>query len=61
MTVSQSIILWLKTFDSTTRPLDTIDPDIQSAVDSTYSLIKTPVQNIKSYLSGRKVITDRYT
>ena len=58
MTVSESIISWLKTFDS--KKLKKIDTDIQSTDNYSYSLVKEPVQNIKSFLSGKKVYTDHY-
>lgn len=61
MTVSEAIIAWLKTF----HPADywkmkNIDTDLQSAEVDTYSLVKEPVQNVKSYLSGKKVYTNHY-
>lgn len=58
MTVSESIISWLKTFDR--KKLKKIDTDIQSTDNYSYSLVKEPVQNVKSYLSGKKVYTDHY-
>lgn len=56
MTVSESIIIWLKEFQP-----KKIDTDIQRAGTGKYSLSKEPVQNVKSYLSGRKEYTDHYT
>lgn len=57
MTVSESIIQWLKTFE----PVNKIDTEQQSAKVDSYSLVRAPVQNVKSYLSGKKVYTDHYT
>lgn len=57
MTVSESIIKWLKNFESVNK----IDTDQQSAKVDSYSLVRAPVQNVKSYLSGKKVYTDHYT
>ena len=37
-----------------------VDTDIQSAKEDSYSLVKEPVRNVKTYVSGRKVITDHY-
>ena len=56
MTVSESIIKWLQEFK-----IGRIDTDIQKADKDRYSLAKEPVQDIKSYLSGRKEYTDHYT
>ena len=56
MTVSESIITWLREF----KPKK-IDTDIQRAGTGRYSLAKEPVQNVKSYLSGKKEYTDHYT
>ena len=56
MTVSESIITWLREF----KPKK-IDTDIQRAGTGKYSLAKEPVQNVKSYLSGKKEYTDHYT
>lgn len=56
MTVSESIITWLREFK-----LKKIDTDIQRAGTGRYSLAKEPVQNVKSYLSGKKEYTDHYT
>lgn len=61
MTVSESIIRWLKMFDPAEyRKMKKIDTDIQSANADSYTLIKEPVRNVKPYISGRKVNTDHY-
>lgn len=58
MTVSDSIIKWLKTFNPQDYwRMKSIDTGIQSAAVDTYSLVKTPVVNTKTFLSGRKVVT----
>ena len=56
MTVSESIITWLKEFEP-----NKIDTDIQRSGTGKYSLAKEPIQNVKSYLSGKKEYTDHYT
>ena len=62
MTVSESVIKWLKTFNPKEYwKMKRIDTDVQSAEVESYSLVKEPVRNIKEYISGRKVITDHYT
>lgn len=62
MTVSEAIISWLKTFNPADYwNMKNIDTDLQSAEVDTYSLAKEPTQNVKSYLSGKKVYTDHYT
>ena len=38
-----------------------IDTEQQSPHVDSYSLAKEPVQNVKPYLSGKKVYTDHYT
>lgn len=61
MTVSEAVIEWLKTFDiEEYRNIKHIDTDIQSAEVGTYALVKEPVQNVKAYMSGRKIYTDHY-
>ncbi len=61
MTVSGAIIRWLKTFDPEEYwKMKQVDTDIQSAKVDSYSLVKEPVRNVKTYVSGRKVITDHY-
>lgn len=61
MTVSGAIIKWLKTFDPIEYwKMKQIDTEIQSTTVDSYSLVKEPVRNVKSYVSGRKVITDHY-
>lgn len=61
MTVSEAIIKWLKTFNPEEyRKMDSIDTDIQAAEVETYSLVKEPVQNVKAYMSEKKVYTDHY-
>lgn len=62
MTVSESIIKWLKEFHPAEyQRMKRIDTDIQSAEVDSFSLVKEPVQNIKTYMSGKKVYTDHYT
>lgn len=61
MTVSEAVIKWLKTFNSEEYwKINHIDTGIQSAEVYTYALVKEPVQNVKAYMSGRKVYTDHY-
>lgn len=61
MTVSNAIIRWLKTFNPEEYwKMEHIDTDLMhGGVD--YALVKAPVRNVKSYLSGTKVITDHFT
>ncbi|MCH5271578.1 MAG: hypothetical protein J1E83_12650 [Lachnospiraceae bacterium] len=60
MTVAGSIIEWLKKFSIDARKLSVIDTDVQSGEEDTYSLVKEPVQNVKTYISGKKCYTDHY-
>ena len=47
MTVSESIVNWLKQFDPKEYwKMKQIDTELQSAVIDTYSLVKAPVQTI---------------
>lgn len=62
MTVSESIINWLKGF----KPqeywnMKSIQTDIHPAKEFSYSLAKEPTQNVKSFISGKKIITGYYT
>ncbi len=59
MTVSESVIRWLKGFDA--DRLATVSTDMQTAEVKSYSLIKEPQQNVQHFLSGRKIITDHFT
>lgn len=60
MTVSSAIIKWLKTFNSEEYwRIKRIDTDLMHG-DVDYALVKEPVRNVKSYLSGKKIITDHY-
>lgn len=62
MTVSESIIEWLKQFNPAEYwRMKKIDTELQSSSVDSYSLVKEPVQNVKAYLSGRKIYTDHYT
>lgn len=60
MTISASIIAWLKGFDTSTQ-MASIDTDVQAATAATYSLAKEPVINKTTYLSGLQKITEHYT
>lgn len=60
MTVSSAIIKWLKTFNPEEYwRMKRIDTDLMHG-DVDYALMKEPVRNVKSYLSGKKIITDHY-
>ena len=62
MTVSEAIIKWLQEFDPEEYwKMNSIDTEMQSSKPDSYSLVKAPVQNVKTYISGRKVYTDHYT
>ncbi len=56
MTVTESIITWLQGFQT-----GKIDADILRPGSIKYALVKEPIQNVKSYLSGKKEYTDHYT
>lgn len=60
MTVSESIIKWLKSFNPTEYwKMKHIDTDVMHGnVD--YAVIKEPVRNVKTYLSGTQIITEHY-
>lgn len=61
MTVSESIIEWLKTFSSVEHGnMEQIDTERQSPEVDSYSIVRAPVQNVKHYLSGKKEYTDHY-
>lgn len=61
MTISESIIKWLMRFDPVEYwKIKHIDTDVQAAEVDAYSLVKEPIQNVKPYLSGKKVYTDHY-
>ena len=61
MTVSDAIIKWLKGFDSAEYwKMKTIDTGLQSASVDSYSLVKEPVQNVKSFITGKKIFTEHY-
>ena len=62
MTVSEAIIKWLMEFNPAEYwKMKKIDTEQQSPHVDSYSLAKEPVQNVKPYLSGKKVYTDHYT
>ncbi|MGN0384600.1 MAG: hypothetical protein ACI4EX_01825 [Lachnospiraceae bacterium] len=60
MTVSEAVIKWLKLFNPTEYwKMQHIDTDLMHG-DIDYALVKEPVRNVKTYLSGTKVITEHY-
>ena len=60
MTVSEAIISWLKEFNPDEyRKMQRINTDLMHN-DVDYALVKEPVQNVRSYVSGMKVITEHY-
>ncbi len=61
MTVSEAVINWLMEFDPVEYgKMRNIHTDIQPAEVDAYSLVKEPVQNIKTFISGKRVFTDHY-
>lgn len=60
MTVSESIIQWLQTFDMDAyQKLTQIDTDLMHG-DVDYVLVKEPVTTVKRWLSGAEVHKDHY-
>ncbi len=55
MTVVESIIKWFASFN-----INDIDTDALGGQSASYGIAKEPVQNVKTYISGRKVYTDYY-
>lgn len=62
MTISKAIIEWLKGFEAEdSQKINQINTDIQGPKVDSYSLVKEPIKNVKSFISGRKVYTEHYT
>lgn len=62
MTVSESVIKWLKTFDPEEyRKMGQVDTEIQSAEVDSYSLVKEPVRVVKKFITGKEAVTEHYT
>lgn len=59
MTVSESVIRWLRGFDESR--MKAINTDMMAAEVKSYALMKEPVQNVQHFLSGRKIVTDHFT
>lgn len=61
MTVSEAVIQWLMGFDpSEYQRMKKIHTDMQPAGVDAYSLVKEPVQDVKTFISGKQVFTDHY-
>lgn len=61
MTISESIIIWLKRFEAEgMEKIKSIDTDALQSVSASYGLMKAPQENVKKYLSGREVHSDYY-
>ena len=62
MTISQGIIKWLETFElDEQRGIKGISTDIQPAKVNSYSLVKEPIINKKTYITGTVRATAHYT
>ena len=60
MTVSEAIIKWLKEFNPDEYwKMKKIDTDLMHN-DVDYALVKEPVKNVRTYVSGMNVITEHY-
>lgn len=60
MTVSESIIKWLKKFNPADYwQMNKINTDIMHN-DVEYALVKEPVRNVKRYISGTEIIREHY-
>lgn len=55
MTVVESIIKWFASFN-----INDIDTDALGGQSASYGIAKEPVQQVKTYLSGKKLYTDYY-
>ncbi len=55
MTVVEAIVNWLRQFN-----ISKISTDALPGQSVAYGITKAPVQNVKTYLSGRKIYTDYY-
>lgn len=62
MTILNSIIDWLRTFDPEEySKMKSIDTDILAARPNSYCLAKEPIINRKKYISGKVIATEHYT
>lgn len=61
MTITESIINWLREFNEEGKRMEMIDVDRQSAEVESYSLIKEPVVNITTNVLGEETVTAHYT
>ena len=60
MTITESIIKGLQGFQADNKQVK-VDADILRPGSIKYALAKEPIQNVKSYLSGKKEYTNHYT
>ena len=62
MTVTQSIITWLEGFNQEEHwKMKNINTDVQPAQVKSYSLVKEPIINRKTAISGKITATEHYT
>lgn len=62
MTISQSVIKWLEAFEPKEFwQMKGISTDIQPAKVKSYSLVKEPIINKKTSISGKVTATEHYT
>ncbi|MBP3205697.1 MAG: hypothetical protein J6M66_09800 [Lachnospiraceae bacterium] len=60
MTVSSAVIQWLKEFDLEDYwKMQKINTEVMHS-DVDYVLIKAPIKNEKTFISGTKIITEQY-
>ena len=60
MTISESIISWLMLFNPEDYwRMNKINTDIMHN-DVDYSLVKEPVRNVRTFISGTQIITEHY-
>lgn len=55
MTVVEAVVKWLKGAE-----INRISTDALSGQSVAYGIAKAPIQNVKTFISGRKIYTDYY-
>ncbi len=61
MTVSQSLISWLRGFNTDIRRINKINTGIQPAAVEDFAVVKEPTVNVKKDVFGDEEVTAHYT
>lgn len=60
--ITEGLIAWLESFNPEDgKAMTSINTDVQPAKPNSFSVAKEPMENVRTFISGKSIVTGHYT